>query len=84
MCYEIKINVDHNGHSFQLRQKNFTVEWFSMLGHQLIEQLSYARNMCYQEYNNLFLNFPLQTGLNITNGLFSVTPDFILSGLCAF
>ena len=39
MCYEININVDHNGHS--LRQKNFTVEWFSMLGHELIEQPSY-------------------------------------------
>ena len=44
MCYEININGDHNGHSFQLRQKNFTVEWFSMLGHELIEQPSYHQN----------------------------------------
>ena len=43
MCYEININVHHNGHSFQLRQKNFTVEWFSMLGHKLIEQPSYVQ-----------------------------------------
>ena len=26
MCSEININVHHNEHSFQLRQKNFTVE----------------------------------------------------------
>ena len=46
ICYEIYTNVDYNSYCVQLRQKNFMVQWFSILDYGLFNSI----NMVYVQY----------------------------------